>query len=221
VAANNLIAGLALAAAAVPRGVVCLISALSFHSIGTQLPYQKSLQRDCLPLFVLDMLFGQDLRLNCNSINWRGLRFSLPGPHYSRRKTMKRSGALVAVVFFLGLVFMPLRSTVAQDEITASQFKGLIALLSHVDHGKSTLVAVQGNRTIEVREFALMKQISTSGIKTTFYLRNDQTGSKKQIAVYEPAETGKSLGRAFWGMVCTSAGACKGCTELFGENPCK
>jgi predicted transcriptional regulator of viral defense system len=32
--------GLALAAAAVPRGVVCLISALSFHGIGTQLPHQ-------------------------------------------------------------------------------------------------------------------------------------------------------------------------------------
>ena len=30
--------GLALAAAAVPKGVVCLISALNFHGIGTQLP---------------------------------------------------------------------------------------------------------------------------------------------------------------------------------------
>ena len=30
--------GLALAAAAVPNGVVCLLSALSFHGIGTQLP---------------------------------------------------------------------------------------------------------------------------------------------------------------------------------------
>jgi predicted transcriptional regulator of viral defense system len=32
--------GLALAAAASPRGVVCLISALQFHEIGTQLPRQ-------------------------------------------------------------------------------------------------------------------------------------------------------------------------------------
>ena len=32
--------GLALAAAAVPRGVVCLISALSFHGIGTQVPHE-------------------------------------------------------------------------------------------------------------------------------------------------------------------------------------
>jgi predicted transcriptional regulator of viral defense system len=30
--------GLALVAAAVPRGIVCLISALNFHRIGTQLP---------------------------------------------------------------------------------------------------------------------------------------------------------------------------------------
>ncbi len=32
--------GLALAAAAVPNGVVCLLSALSFHGIGTQLPHE-------------------------------------------------------------------------------------------------------------------------------------------------------------------------------------
>ncbi len=32
--------GLALAAAAVPHGVVCLLSALSFHGIGTQLPHE-------------------------------------------------------------------------------------------------------------------------------------------------------------------------------------
>jgi predicted transcriptional regulator of viral defense system len=32
--------GLALVAAAVPKSVVCLISALSFHQIGTQLPHQ-------------------------------------------------------------------------------------------------------------------------------------------------------------------------------------
>jgi predicted transcriptional regulator of viral defense system len=32
--------GLALAAAAVPRGVICLLSALSFHGVGTQLPHE-------------------------------------------------------------------------------------------------------------------------------------------------------------------------------------
>lgn len=32
--------GLALTAAAVPNGVVCLLSALSFHEIGTQLPHE-------------------------------------------------------------------------------------------------------------------------------------------------------------------------------------
>lgn len=32
--------GLALAAAQVPHGVICLVSALSFHHIGTQLPFQ-------------------------------------------------------------------------------------------------------------------------------------------------------------------------------------
>ena len=32
--------GLALAAAAVPGGVICLLSALSFHGIGTQLPHE-------------------------------------------------------------------------------------------------------------------------------------------------------------------------------------
>lgn len=32
--------GLAVVAATAPRGVICLLSALSFHGIGTQLPYQ-------------------------------------------------------------------------------------------------------------------------------------------------------------------------------------
>jgi predicted transcriptional regulator of viral defense system len=32
--------GLALVAAAAPKAVICLVSALSFHGIGTQLPYQ-------------------------------------------------------------------------------------------------------------------------------------------------------------------------------------
>jgi len=35
--------GLALAAASVPRGVICLVSALSFHGIGTQLPHESGL----------------------------------------------------------------------------------------------------------------------------------------------------------------------------------
>lgn len=38
--------GLALAAAAVPRGMVCLLSALLFHDIGTQLPWQVWLAID-------------------------------------------------------------------------------------------------------------------------------------------------------------------------------
>jgi predicted transcriptional regulator of viral defense system len=32
--------GLVLAARAVPRGVICLLSALAFHGVGTQLPFQ-------------------------------------------------------------------------------------------------------------------------------------------------------------------------------------
>ncbi|MCK4305212.1 MAG: type IV toxin-antitoxin system AbiEi family antitoxin domain-containing protein [Candidatus Eisenbacteria sp.] len=38
--------GLALAAAAVPRGVICLLSALGFHGIGTQLPFEVWLALD-------------------------------------------------------------------------------------------------------------------------------------------------------------------------------
>ncbi len=38
--------GLAVVATAVPRGVVCLVSALSFHEIGTQLPHQVWLAID-------------------------------------------------------------------------------------------------------------------------------------------------------------------------------
>lgn len=32
--------GLVLASAAIPKGVVCLLSALAFHSLGTQLPWE-------------------------------------------------------------------------------------------------------------------------------------------------------------------------------------
>jgi hypothetical protein len=134
---------------------------------------------------------------------------------------MKKSGALITAVVLLGLILMPGKSAAADDAITASQFKGLIALLSSVDHGKTTLIAVQGNRTIEVTEFTLMKQISMSGIKTTFYLRDNKTGSRKQIAAYEPSETGKSMSRDFWGLICRGAGLCQSCTQLFGDNPCK
>jgi len=38
--------GLALAAAAVPRGIVCLLSALTFHEIGTQMPSEVWLALD-------------------------------------------------------------------------------------------------------------------------------------------------------------------------------
>jgi predicted transcriptional regulator of viral defense system len=38
--------GLVLAAAAVPQGVVCLLSALAFHGIGTQLPHEVWLALD-------------------------------------------------------------------------------------------------------------------------------------------------------------------------------
>jgi hypothetical protein len=134
---------------------------------------------------------------------------------------MKRSGLLISAVVLLGLILMPGKSAVAQDEITASQFKELIVLLSHIEHGKTTLVAVQGNQTIEVTEFALMKQLSASGIKTTFYLRDDKTGVRKLIAAYESSQTTKSMSRKFWGLICSSSGLCQSCTQLFGDNPCK
>jgi hypothetical protein len=134
---------------------------------------------------------------------------------------MKRTIFLILAVVLLSLILAPLKPAVADEKITSSQFKGLIALLSSVDHGKTTLIAVQGNRTYEVTEFTLMKQISLSGIKTTFFLRDDKTGSRKQITVYEPSETGKSMSRNFWGLICSGAGLCQSCTQLFGDNPCK
>ena len=134
---------------------------------------------------------------------------------------MKKPGSLIAAFVLLGFILMPWQPAVADEEITASQFKGLIALLSSVDHGKTTLVAVQGDRTIEVTEFALMKQIAASGIKTTFYLRDDKTGVRKLIAAYESSQTTKSLSREFWGKICSGAGLCYSCTQLFGDNPCK
>jgi hypothetical protein len=134
---------------------------------------------------------------------------------------MKKSMLLLFAVVLPCLVLMPGKMSAADDAITSSQFKGMIALLNPIDHGKSTLVAVQGNRTIDITEFAQMKQISMSGIKTAFYLRDDKTGAKKQIAIYEPSETGKSISRDFWGLACRGAGLCQSCTQLFGDNPCK
>jgi hypothetical protein len=134
---------------------------------------------------------------------------------------MKKSILLIAAVVLEVFILVPPMSAAADETITESQFKGLIVLLSHLDHGKATLIAAQGSRTFEVTEFALMKQISLSGIKTTFYLRDDKTGSRKQIAVYEPSETGKSMSRDFWGLICKSAALCPSCTQLFGDNPCK
>jgi predicted transcriptional regulator of viral defense system len=57
--------GLALAAAAAPKGVICLLSALSFHGIGTQLPF--------------DVWIAIDRRARRPSLNYpplRVLRFS-------------------------------------------------------------------------------------------------------------------------------------------------
>jgi hypothetical protein len=134
---------------------------------------------------------------------------------------MKKQILLIPVFVFLCFFLMPGKPAVADDAITASQFKELITLLSSVDHGKTTLIAVQGNQTFEVTEFTLMKKISLSGIKTAFYLRNDKTGARKQIVVYEPSETGKSISRDFWGLICRGANLCQSCTQLFGDNPCK
>jgi hypothetical protein len=134
---------------------------------------------------------------------------------------MKRQYSHLVAMSLLGILLMPGKLALSDDTITAGQFQRLIELLSHVDSGKTTLLAVQGGRTIEVTEFTLMKQISASEIKTVFYLKNDKTGEKKQIAIFDPSETGKSLSRGFWGLICKGAGVCHGCTELFGDNPCK
>jgi hypothetical protein len=132
------------------------------------------------------------------------------------------------IIFVLGFLLMTgiaaaanESSAAAANDITAEQFKEMILLLSHLDHGKTVLVAVQGDKVIEVTEFALLKKISLSGIKTTFYLQNTKTGVKTLVVAYEAGETSKSAGRMFWGMICRSTGSCGGCTQLFGENPCK
>jgi hypothetical protein len=128
---------------------------------------------------------------------------------------------LISIILVLGVAAMTMMATAAANEITGEQFKEMILLLSHIEHGKTTLLAVQGDKIIEVTEFALMKKISLSGIKTSFYLQNTKTGVKTLVVTYEAGETSKSLSRDFWGIICRGAGLCGSCTQLFGENPCK
>jgi hypothetical protein len=125
-----------------------------------------------------------------------------------------------SIALFLGF-FVMTGIAASADEITAEQFKGLIALLNNIDHGKASLIAVQGDKTVEITDLALMKRISLSGIKTTFYLKNSKTGAKTLVATYEAGETSKSLSRDFWKLICRSSGLCGSCAELFGENLCK
>jgi hypothetical protein len=134
---------------------------------------------------------------------------------------MKRSNFYVASILFVFSFFVMTGIAAAADEITAEQFKGLIVLLNNLDHGKTTLIAVQGDKTIEITDFALMKKISLSGVKTTFYLKDSKTGVKRLVVSYEAGETSKSLSRDFWKLICRSSGLCGSCAELFGENLCK
>jgi hypothetical protein len=124
-------------------------------------------------------------------------------------------------VLALSCIGMAVRAAAAANDITAEQFKEMVLLLSHLEHGKTTLVAVQGDKVTEVTDFALLKKISLSGIKTTFYLQNAKTGVKTLVTGYEAGETSKSASRAFWGMICRGTGLCASCTQLFGDNPCK
>jgi hypothetical protein len=128
---------------------------------------------------------------------------------------------LISIILVLGVAAMTAMATAAAKEITAEQFKEMILLLSHIEHGKTTLLAVQGDKIIEVTEFALMKKISLSGIKTSFYLQNTKTGVKTLVVTYEAGDTSKSVSRDFWGIICRGAGLCASCTQLFGDNPCK
>jgi hypothetical protein len=112
-------------------------------------------------------------------------------------------------------------SAAAENEITPEQFTRLIQLLNSIDHGKTTLVAVQGEGDIEITDLALMKKISLSGVKTAFYLKDVRSGVKRLVAAYEAGQTSKSTSRKFWGLVCSGAGLCDSCTQLFGDNPCK
>ena len=135
---------------------------------------------------------------------------------------MKRSNLLAAsIVFIFCFSVMTGIAAAAANEITAEQFKEMILLLNHLDHGKTALVAVQGDKIIEVTEFALLKKISLSGVKTTFYLQNTKTGVKTLVVAYEAGETSKSVSRIFWGKICQGTGLCNSCAQLFGDNPCK
>jgi hypothetical protein len=128
---------------------------------------------------------------------------------------------LTSIVFALSCMAMTVIAPAAATEITAEQFKEMILLLSNLDHGKTTLLAVQGEKIIEVTEFALLKKISLSGVKTTFYLQNTKTGVKTLVVAYEAGETSKSVSRVFWGKICRGTGLCDSCAQLFGDNPCK
>jgi hypothetical protein len=135
---------------------------------------------------------------------------------------MKRSSLFAAsIVFIFCFSVMTGIAAAAANEITAEQFKEMILLLNKLDHGKTTLVAVQGEKVTDVTEFALMKKISLSGVKTAFYLKDVKSGVKRLIAEYESAQTSKSLSRDFWGKICRGAGLCDSCAQLFGDNPCK
>lgn len=134
---------------------------------------------------------------------------------------MRRSGLFFAALVLSALFLVPGKPTGAQDTITESQFKALHVLLSSPDHGKTTLVAVQGDKKIEITDFALMKKIALSGIKTTFYLRNDKTGEMKELVVYQPSETGKSMNLEFCKVVCNKANICSSCAQIFGQSICR
>jgi hypothetical protein len=135
---------------------------------------------------------------------------------------MNRPNSHIApIIFILGFLLMTGIAAAAANEITSEQFKEMILLLSHLDHGKTALVAVQGDKIIEVTEFALLKKISLSGVKTTFYLQNTKTGVKTLVVAYEAGETSKSVSRIFWGKICQGTGLCDSCAQLFGDNPCK
>ena len=134
---------------------------------------------------------------------------------------MKKYSFYAALSVFVLSIFMMTGIAAATEEITAEQFKQLVVLLNNLDHGKTTLIAIQGDKTIEITDFALMKKNSLSGIKTTFYLKNNKTGVRTLVVEYEAGMTSKSLSRDFWKLICRTSSLCGSCAELFGENPCK
>jgi hypothetical protein len=134
---------------------------------------------------------------------------------------MKRSNFYIASIVLVLSFFVMTGIAATANEITADQFKEMVLLLGKLDSGKTTLIAVQGDKTIEITDFALMKRISLSGVKTTFYLKNEKTGVKRLVVSYEPGETSKSLSRDFWKVICRASSLCNSCAELFGDNLCK